>query len=162
MEGDDEIRQLIAPYRGKRGVLIQILQEVQNRYGYVSRDAVSAISEETEIAESEIYGVASFYSQFKFKKIGLHQLKVCLGTSCHVSGGESIMVSVEHHLGIRYGSTTDDDKFSLERVACMGCCGLSPVIVIDGIVYGKIEHKKLVKLLNKLSKVEDDKQNTKQ
>ena len=72
------------------------------------------------------------------------------------------MASVEHHLGIRYGSTTDDDKFSLERVACMGCCGLSPVIVIDGIVYGKIEHKKLVKLLNKLSKVEDDKQDTKQ
>jgi NADH-quinone oxidoreductase subunit E len=162
MEDSDEIRQLIAPYRGKRGVLIQILQEIQNNYGYVSHDAISAISEETEIAESEIYGVASFYSQFKFKKIGLHQIKVCLGTSCHVSGGENIMGSVERHLGIRYGSTTDDDKFSLERVACMGCCGLSPVIVIDGIVYGKVEHKKLAKLLNKLSKVEDDKQNTKQ
>ncbi len=162
MEDSDEIGQLIAPYRGKRGALIQILQEIQNNYGYVSRDAISAISEETEIAESEIYGVASFYSQFKFKKIGLHQIKVCLGTSCHVSGGESIMESVERHLGIRYGSTTDDDKFGLERVACMGCCGLSPVIVIDGIVHGKIEHKKLVKLLNKLSKVEDDKRNTKQ
>jgi NADH:ubiquinone oxidoreductase subunit E len=79
-----------------------------------------------------------------------------------VSGGESIMGSVERHLGIRYGSTTDDDKFSLERVACMGCCGLSPVIVIDGIIYGKIEHKKLVKLLNKLSRVEDDTRNTNQ
>lgn len=161
MGSSDEIRRLLAPYKGKRGVLIQILQDIQNKYRYLSHDAVLTISEETENTESEIYGIASFYSQFKFKKIGLHRIKVCLGTSCHVSGGENIMESAQRHLGIRCGSTTEDDKISLERVACLGCCSLSPVIVIDGIVYSKMGPRKLVKLLNKLSRVEDDNGNAK-
>ncbi len=152
-----KIRLLIAPYRGKRGVLIQILQEIQNKYGYLSQDAVSIISEEIEIPESKVYGVASFYSQFKFKNPGLHQIKVCLGTTCHVRGGQSIMDRIMHNLGVHFSETTDDGKFSLERVACMGCCALAPVIVIDGNVHGKIAQKELGKLLNDLHGVEDGK-----
>jgi NADH-quinone oxidoreductase subunit E len=145
--------QIVGRYRGKRGVLIQILQEIQNRFGYLSQDALSAIAEETEIAESQIYGVASFYAKFKFKRPGLHQIKVCLGTSCHVSGGESVMESVERILAVRHGATTDDGNFSLERVACLGCCGLAPVVVIDGDVHGKIEYRRLAELIEGLTRV---------
>ncbi|MFB3764266.1 MAG: NADH-quinone oxidoreductase subunit NuoE [Methanotrichaceae archaeon] len=154
----EEIRQLIAPHRGKRGVLIQMLQEIQNKYGYLSEDAISAIAEETEIPASKVYSVASFYSQFKFKSPGIHQIKVCSGTTCHVRGGQSIIERVECDLGIRYGETTDDGKISLGRVACMGCCALAPVIVIDGDVHGKVAQKELGKLLNNLCRIEDDKQ----
>jgi NADH-quinone oxidoreductase subunit E len=149
----DGIVQIVGRYRGKRGVLIQILQEIQNRFGYLSQDALSAIAEETEIAESQIYGVASFYAKFKFKRPGLHQIEVCLGTSCHVSGGESVMESVERILAVRHGATTDDGNFSLERVACLGCCGLAPVVVIDGDVHGKIEYRRLAELIEGLTRV---------
>lgn len=153
----EEIRLLIAPYRGKRGVLIQILQEIQNKYGYLSKDAISTVAEEIEIPESKVYGVASFYSQFKFENPGVHQIKVCSGTTCHVRGGQSIIERVERNLGIHYGETTDDGKISLERVACMGCCALAPVIVIDGNVHGKTAQKELGKILNDLRGVEDGK-----
>ncbi len=153
----EDIKMIIIPYQGKRGILIQILQEIQNKYGYLPQDAISIISEEMEIPESKVYGVASFYSQFKFKNPGLHQIKVCLGTTCHVRGGQSIMDRVTHNLGIHFGETTDNGKFSLERVACMGCCAIAPVIVIDGNVHGKMAQKELGKLLNELHGVEDGK-----
>jgi NADH-quinone oxidoreductase subunit E len=151
----DDIGHIVRKYRGKRGALIQTLQEIQNRFGYLSQDAISALAEETEISESQIYGVASFYAKFKFKRPGLHQIKVCLGTSCHVSGGEGVMESAERLLAIRYGSTTNDGNFSLERVACLGCCGLAPVVVVDGEVHGKIEYRRLAKLIDGLTRVGD-------
>ena len=145
-----EISQVIALHKGKKGALIPLLQEIQEKYGYLSQDALSTLAEEIKVSENEIFGVATFYAQFKFKKPGLHQVKVCLGTACHVRGGAGIMESVERELGIHPGDTTADGKFSLERVACMGCCALAPVIVVDEKVHGKMAQTKLKKLLNEL------------
>jgi NADH-quinone oxidoreductase subunit E len=145
-----EISEITGHYRGKKGALIPLLQEIQNRHGYLSQDAITFLAEEIKVSENEIYGVATFYTQFKFKKPGLHQVKVCLGTACHVRGGAGIMDSVERELGIPFGETTEDGKFSLERVACVGCCALAPVVVVDENVHGKMAQSKVNKLLDKL------------
>jgi NADH-quinone oxidoreductase subunit E len=145
-----EIGEITGQYRGKKGALIPLLQEIQSRFGYLSQDAISVLAEEIKVSENEIYGVATFYTQFKFKKPGLHQVKVCLGTACHVRGGASIMDSVERELGIPFGETTTDGQFSLERVACVGCCALAPVVVVDENVHGKMAQSKINKLLDDL------------
>jgi NADH-quinone oxidoreductase subunit E len=146
-----EITEIIGIHRGKKGALIPLLQEIQNRHGYLSRDAISALAEEIKVSENEIFGVATFYTQFKFVKPGIHQVKVCLGTACHVRGGAGIMESVERELGIHPGDTTADGEFSLERVACVGCCALAPVMVVDENVHGKMAQTKLKKLLNEMT-----------
>jgi NADH-quinone oxidoreductase subunit E len=142
-----EISQITAPYKGKKGALIPLLQEIQDRYGYLSPEALSALAEEIKISDNEIYGVATFYAQFKFKKPGRHQVKVCLGTACHVRGGAELMQTAERELNIKQGETTSDGLFSLERVACLGCCALSPVIVVDKDIYGKLTPVKVKKVL---------------
>ncbi len=143
-----EIKKIIKLFKDKKGALISILQEVQKKYGYLSSEAISALAEELKISENEIYGVATFYTQFKFTKPGNHQVKVCLGTACHVRGGHGIMETVERQLNIKHGETTKDSQFSLERVACMGCCALAPVMVVDNDIFGKITSTKVKNILN--------------
>jgi len=111
---------------------------VQQELGYLSEEAVSEIARFLNLSESEVFGVASFYAQFRFTRPGEHRIKVCLGTACHVRGGERIKEIMEQELGISSGGTTDDYKFSLERVACFGSCALAPVMVIDNKVYGRM------------------------
>jgi len=135
---DDELMKVLEPYRGERGALISILQKVQETKGYLSEKAIAEIAEFCRVSESEVFGVASFYAQFYFTRRGQHTVKVCLGTACHVRGGERIMGQVERELNIKPGDTTEDYKFSLERVACFGCCALAPVLVIDEDVYGRM------------------------
>ena len=115
--------------------------------GYLPEDAVSEIASFLRVSESEVYGVASFYAQFRFQRPGEHTIKVCEGTACHVGGSARIMDEVERELCVQPGGTTENYKFSLERVACVGCCALAPVIVIDDTVYGKMTAAKAKKTL---------------
>jgi len=143
----EQLSLILAPYHGQRGALIPLLQKVQEEIGYLPEEAVSEIAYFLGVSESEVYGVASFYAQFRFIRQGEHAVKVCQGTACHVRGGRRILETVERELGIQPRETTEDYKFSLERVACFGSCALAPVMVVDKTVYGKMTTAKARKIL---------------
>lgn len=134
----DRLSPILEGYRGRRDALIPVLQKVQAELGYLPQEAVSEIAHFLGLSPSDIYGVASFYSQFRFQRQGEHAVKVCQGTACHVRGGRRIMAAVVQELGIQPGGTTEDYRFSLERVACFGSCALAPVMVVDNTVYGRM------------------------
>ena len=145
---ENNIEHILVRYpEGDRGFLIPILQEVQEHYGYISSDVLDEVAEYTKVPPGEIYGVASFYSQFRFTKPGKHTVQVCLGTACHVRGSERILGLLEHQLKIKSGETTPDGLFSLERAACFGCCALAPVVRVDRDVHGRLSATKAQKLL---------------
>ena len=147
---DNNIEHILVKYpKRERGYLIPILQEVQSFHGYISPEAVDEIEAFTGVSAGEIFGVASFYSQFRFTKSGKHQVKVCLGTACHVRGSSRILESLEHQLEIKVGETTPDEQYTLEHVACFGCCALAPVVTVDKDVYGRMSSVKGQKLLKK-------------
>ncbi|MBN2438653.1 MAG: NADH-quinone oxidoreductase subunit NuoE [Deltaproteobacteria bacterium] len=150
MKSQRSIHDLLENFEQDRDSLIPILQEVQEKLGYISADSVNAISRYLDISINDVYGVATFYTQFRFTQPGHHILKICLGTACHVRGGQRIMDVVGRQLGIKPGETTPDYKFSLERVACFGSCALSPVVVVDGKVYGRMNPQKALKLIKEL------------
>ena len=133
-----ELSEILAEYEGEKGALIPILQKVQQKFGYLPQEAISEIAKFSRMSESEIFGVASFYAQFYFTRRGKHTVKVCMGTACHVRGGERILDEMKRELGVESGGTTKDYKFSLERVACFGSCALAPVMVVDKDVYGRM------------------------
>jgi NADH:ubiquinone oxidoreductase subunit E len=133
--------------QGHKESLIPVLQKVQGELGYLPEESISEIAHFLGLSSSEIYGVASFYAQFRFERQGEHTIKVCQGTACHVRGGKRIMEAVAQELGIEAGGTTPDYKFSLERVACFGSCALAPVLVIDGQVYGRMTTSNARKIL---------------
>ena len=144
----EQLAEVLALYEGERGAVIPILQKVQEKLGYLSEEAVKEVARFLRTSESVIYGVATFYAQFRFTRPGEHQLKVCMGTACHVRSGELIMDTAERELGVESGGTTSDYKFSLERVACFGCCALSPVVVIDNTVHSRMTPSKVKQLLD--------------
>lgn len=146
---EKQLNEILDSYKGQKGALIPILQKVQEKLGYLSKEAISQIAKSLRISENEIFGVASFYAQFRFTRPGEHGVRVCLGTACHVRGGARIMESMERDLGVPSGGTTSDYKFSLERVACFGSCALAPVIVIDKSVYGKMTPARAKEILSK-------------
>ncbi len=125
-------------YDGAPGELIPLLQSAQEHFGYVPRRAIKYISEVTGIPESEIYGVITFYSQFRLQPMGKHVVRICVGTACHVSGVRSIVEAIQDELGIEVGDTTADGLFTLFTVACLGCCSLAPVIMIDDNTHGRL------------------------
>jgi len=127
--------------------LITMLQEIQAIYSYLPEEALAHLSREAKIPMSRIYAVATFYSQFFLAPRGKNIVRVCQGTACHIKGGTNILEEVEGKLGIKAGNTTDDHKFSLERVACVGCCALAPVVVVNNQVHAKMtpsEAKELI------------------
>ena len=130
--------------------LIHILQKVQNEYGYISEDAIEQISKRFNISQSKIFSVASFYSQFKFTKPPKHSIKVCLGTACHVRGGDEIFNELKRDLNIDKDNVTPDYKFGLDHVACFGCCALGPVVVINNKVHGRMTPQEAKKVIMKL------------
>ena len=144
-----DTKKIIRKYRNKKGVLIPLLQEIQDVYGYVPAESIKLIAGELSIFPVEIYGILTFYAQFYLTQRGKHTIKVCQGTACHVMGGKEILDYLSDKLEIRDGETTRDGMFSLERVACLGCCGMAPVIVIDNDFYGRCTIQKLDKLLDK-------------
>ncbi len=135
-----------------RDSLIPILQEVQELEGYVSREAVRQIGEFLNLPASKIYGVATFYNQFRFEPVGQFHIQVCRGTACHVKGSGNVLEALERELSIKPDETTRDGVFSLEVVACIGACGLAPAICVNGEVYAKVSTKDVPKLLKDLRK----------
>jgi len=144
---DCALEKIVSPYRGRKGAVVPVLQEIQAKEGYISREAVEVMSRELGISENEIYGVATFYAQFRFEKPGRHTLKVCLGTACHVRGALSVLEELERSLGVRSGQTTRDGMFTLETVMCLGACALGPVVVLDENYHGQMNPAKTRKLL---------------
>jgi NADH-quinone oxidoreductase subunit E len=132
------LAEILGHYRKEKGNLIPLLQEVQTRLGYLPREALREIADFLSTPEVEVWGVATFYNQFRFVPLGKYHTKVCMGTACHLAGGKLISDALERELGIKVGETAKDGKFSLERVACIGCCMLAPVIVIKDKIYPKM------------------------
>jgi NADH-quinone oxidoreductase subunit E len=144
----EELTQVLAPYRGQRGATIPVLQKAQEEVGYLPEELISEIADFLGMTKNEVYGVATFYAQFRFERQGEHTIKCCQGTACYVQGGRRILDAVEDELDIQPGkNTTDDYKFSLERVACFGSCALAPVMVIDKTVYGRMTPAKARQIL---------------
>lgn len=135
---------------GKRDVLIPLLQDIQNIHGYLPKEAIVEVNKQLGIPISNIYGVASFYNQFRFQPIGKYHMQLCRGTACHVKGSARLLDSVKRILKIEPGQTTRDAFFSLEEVACLGGCGLSPVIAINGEFFARMTPKKTEELIHSL------------
>lgn len=144
-----QMQVILDEYPIEPGSLIPILQEIQGKFGYIAPQAVERISEFLKMTENEIYGVASFYSQFRFIPKGRHTITVCLGTACHVRNGGILLEALERLLEIKTGECTADKKFDLEAVACLGCCALAPVLKIDENIYGNMAVIKIKELLEK-------------
>ncbi len=140
----------------KRSELIPRLQHIQEQKGYLPKESLEALSAELGIPLSSIYGVATFYTQFRFTPLGKYVVKVCHGTACHVNGANKISETVTEVLGINEGETTSDGLATIERVACLGCCSLSPVIMVNDRVYGKLTPDKVRDVLTKLKRGELD------
>lgn len=135
-------------FTGERGDLIAILQRSQEAAGYLKRDAIRQISRWLKMSENEIFGVATFYAQFRLHPPGEHHVRVCLGTACHVKGGEQILDVATRRLKVETGETTADGKYDLERVACLGCCALAPVVTFDEKTYSMMSVLKMQRLLD--------------
>jgi len=148
-QSEERLAEVLAPYRGERGAIIPVLQKVQETFGYLTEEGVSQIAKFFKVSESEVFGVATFYAQFRFTRPAEHSVKVCLGTACHVRGGQQILEAVRRDLGLQSGSTTADYKFGVERVACFGSCALAPVMVVDDRVYGRLTSTKIKETLDK-------------
>jgi len=142
------IKDILERYPANRGSLIPVLQDVQENLGYLSEEAVEELARLMGISANEIYGVATFYTQFRFSPPGRHRIQSCQGTACHVRGGRMILDELEQRLGITAGQTTADGQFDLERVACLGCCALAPVVAVDGKVYARMTAKKIPSVLS--------------
>lgn len=133
---------------------IPILQEVQKRFRYVPREAIVRIASISAMTEAQLYGVATFYSQFRLEPVGDTIIKVCHGTACHVGGAQGVTEALEKKLGVKSGETTADKKFTLTSVACVGCCSLAPVLAVaDGRTYGRLDMKKAVNIVESLAGV---------
>lgn len=134
-----KLKEIIEQHKDRKGALMPILNEIQDCFGYLSEDALKEVSKGMDIPLAEIYGVVTFYSRFTLKPRGEHTISVCLGTACYVKGAKDIFDRFVEELKVNgSGETTDDGKFTLEATRCLGCCGLSPVIMIDEDVYGKL------------------------
>ena len=141
--------------RAGRDALIPILQEVQEEQGYLSRDAVADISRHLNLPATKLYGVATFYNQFRFQAKGKYHLMVCRGTACHVKGSHRVLEMAQKLLRLKPGQTSRDRLFSLEVVACMGACGLSPVVNVNGEFYAKVTPQKLAKIIRECREKEN-------
>ena len=141
---------LIEKYKGKKGSLIPLLQGTQNIFGYLPHNAFEKIALETGLELSDMYGVATFYAQFRLRPVGKHIIKVCHGTACHVQNASIITDSLQEALKVRDGETTPDGLFTLESVACLGCCSLAPVMMIGDQTYGKLTGTEAVKIVKNI------------
>lgn len=144
------LRQRLKENGRRRSRLIPLLQMVQQELSYLPPEAIGMVAEHLEIPVSEVYGVATFYNQFRFTPPGKYPIKVCLGTACHVKGGEIILENFERKLDIKEGETTEDREFSIERVACVGCCALAPVVLVGESVQGQMVPSKVEGLFVRL------------
>ena len=140
-------------YDGHAGALIPLLQSAQDTYGYVSEKAIDYISHVTGLPAADIYGVVTFYAQFRTRPLGKNVIKICNGTACHVNGARMVYDTINDELGITYEETSEDGLFSLLSVACIGCCSLAPVITINGETFGRLTSSKLSKIIRDFKRV---------
>jgi len=148
LETDEQkIEHVFSRFKGVREEIIPILQTVQDVFGYLPEDVLKEVARFTSVSESRVYGTATFYTQFYFTRRGRHNVKVCCGTACHVKGAAPILEAFERELGISCGGTTEDFKYNLERVACVGSCALAPVVVVDDKVFGLMDVKNIKECL---------------
>lgn len=145
---EERLNGILSSYRGDEGELIPILQQVQQAFGYVPEAAMKRIAKFLHLPEITVFGVVTFYAQFKLVPTGRNIIRVCRGTACHVRGGGRILEEVEKQLGIRPGETTPDLEHSLETVACIGACALSPTMVVNDKVYGRMTKQKVKDILD--------------
>ncbi len=146
-ELEQKLADILTPNKKDRRHLISLLQQVQYKLGYLSNEAMLAIADFLEIPESTVYGIATFYNQFRFIPLGKHPVKVCMGTACHLAGGKLVLEAMARELDIQVGGITPDQEFSLERVACIGCCALAPVVVVGDSVYPRMNPPKVEEVL---------------
>lgn len=132
----------------RKGSLITVLQQIQEEYSYLPRELLHLIARRMAIPAAKVIGTASFYSQFRFEKRGQWTIKVCQGTACHISGASKLLFLLEQDLGIGEDETTEDKLFTLERVACLGCCSLAPVMMIDKTTYGRLTPGRVKKIID--------------
>ena len=143
------LAELVRPFKGQVGATIPVLQAIQTSLGYLPPESFAVIEQELGIPASKAYGVATFYAQFRTKPVGKHLIKVCDGTACHVKGSETIVTAIRDHLGLEGDAdTTGDMVFTLEEVACLGCCSLAPVLMIGDVTYGNLNVEKTREILD--------------
>ncbi|MPM21854.1 NADP-reducing hydrogenase subunit HndA [bioreactor metagenome] len=148
MDMETTIDKILAQYDNSgRDSLIPLLQEIQEKEGYLSEEAIVKTGEKLRIPTSKIYGVATFYNQFRFEPMGKYHIQVCRGTACHVLGSATVLQELESNLKIKAGQTTRDGRFSIEVVACIGACGLAPVICINGEFFAKVTTEKIKEII---------------
>lgn len=147
-----ELKAFIAEWKNKPGNLIMVLHRVQQAYGYIPREVAFEVADHLDVPLAKIYGVITFYNFFKLKKPGRNQIQVCMGTACYLKGGEDLIHELEGILGVGLNTVTPDGEFSVEAVRCLGCCGLAPVMVINGEVYGKVKTEDLQGIVAKIRK----------
>ena len=152
---DEEMQKILNVYTEDKSNLIQILNDVQEHYGYIPKHAQIAISEYLNMPLAEIYGVITFYARFTLKPKGKYNIAVCLGTACFVKGSEKVLDKAKEILGINVGETTEDGKFSLEATRCIGACGLAPVFTVNDEVYGKATPELMAKVIEEYKNKED-------
>jgi NADH:ubiquinone oxidoreductase subunit E len=143
----EPLDKILEDYKGREGILIPLLQKAQDLYGYLPAEVLARIAERTGIPLSQIYGVATFYSQFYLTRRGKHIIKQCDGTACHVRGAGKITDTIQKDLGVKAGETTPDYKYTFEVVYCLGACGLAPVAVVDDKVVGRLVPEKMSQIL---------------
>ncbi len=146
-----EIEAIVAAHGWKPRALIGILQEIQGKFRYLPKEALEQTAEMLRIPMTQVYGVATFYKAFHLEPRGRHTVKVCIGTACHVRGAPLLLERIAQELNVRPGGTTEDLKFSIEEVRCVGCCGLAPVVVVDDEFHGKLKHDRVRRLLRSYS-----------
>ena len=142
------LKEILERHPADKNELIPVMQETQEKFGYLPQEVMEKIAAYLRLPASNVYGVATFYAQFKFNPIGKRQIKVCRGTACHVRGSARILEEVEKNLGIKAGETSPDRENSLETIACFGSCALAPVMVVNKDVYGRMTIKKVEQVLN--------------
>jgi NADH-quinone oxidoreductase subunit E len=148
----NQLGEILASYQGEKAELIPILQQVQHVYGYLPEEALSKIASFVNVPECTVFGVASFYAQFKLVPTGRNVIRVCRGTACHVRGGARILKEVEKQLGIKPGESTPDLEYALETVACIGACALAPTMTVNKNTYGRMTTKKVAEILGRRTK----------
>jgi len=149
MKMQEEIKDLIRRWKDKEGNLIMILHEIQNHHGYVPREFALELSSELDVPLARIYEVITFYNFFKLTPPAKHLISICLGTACYLKGAPEILDELKNLLHIKEGETTRDGLFYLSTVRCLGCCGLSPVMMIDGKIYGQVKKSELVEIISR-------------
>lgn len=153
----EQFEHMLKKYRGNSAKLIPVMQETQAQFGYVPVEAIKRISQELRLPASEIYGVATFYGQFHLKPRGKNIIKVCTGTACHVRGGGKVLEAIKKNLGLEDGEfTTKDMLFTLEPVACLGACGMAPVIMINDDAYGRLTPEDIPAIIAQYEEKEGD------